>query len=127
QRDVVILRIDPARPRQATAQHREGLTYVTWDFEGCEQAGHQVLRLRRQVLVFRFRSSHQFAAHSHANFGIKGTLAISILSSTAYEFEVPQRASRQVIGTSNSPHQAGRRRLTMAARATATITTRVAF
>src|SRR5438132_711035 len=41
------------------------------------------------ALVFRFRSSHHFAAPSSANFGIKGTLAISILSSAAYGFEVP--------------------------------------
>jgi len=31
------------------------------------------------TLVSRFRSSHHCAAHSFANFGIKGTLAIMIL------------------------------------------------
>lgn len=34
-------------------------------------------------LVLRFRSSHQFAAHSSANFGIKGALGISTFSSAA--------------------------------------------
>src|SRR5207253_770025 len=61
----------------------------------CLQLGH---------LVFRFRSSHHFAALSSANFGIKGTLAISILSSAAYGFEVPTRDCRELIGTSNPPH-----------------------
>src|SRR5437870_3593711 len=55
-------------------------------------------------LVFRFRSSHHFAAPSSANFGIKGTLAISILSSAAYGFEVPTRDCRELVGTSNPPH-----------------------
>src|SRR5712691_6517184 len=56
-------------------------------------------------LVFRFRSSHHFAANSGANFGIKGTLAMSTLSSAAYGFEVPIRDCRELIGTSNPPHQ----------------------
>src|SRR5712691_6276611 len=49
------------------------------------------------ALVFRFRSSHHFAAPSSAHFGIKGTLAISILSSAAYGFEVPTRDCRELI------------------------------
>jgi hypothetical protein len=40
------------------------------------------------VLVSRFRSSHHCAAHSFANFGIKGTLAIYD-SSAVFGFEVP--------------------------------------
>ena len=55
-------------------------------------------------LVLRFRISHHFAAHSSAKFGIKGALAMSTLSSAAYEFEVPMSGCRKVIGTSNSPH-----------------------
>src|SRR5215216_6534386 len=55
--------------------------------------------------VFRFRSSHHFAAPSSANFGIKGTLATSIRSSAAYGFEVPTQDCRELIGTSNPPHQ----------------------
>src|SRR4051794_40764928 len=39
-------------------------------------------------LVTRFRSSHHCAAHSFANFGIKGTLAIYD-SSAVFGFEVP--------------------------------------
>src|SRR6185436_14942099 len=39
-------------------------------------------------LVSRFRSSHPCAAHSFANFGIKGTLAIYD-SSAVFGFEVP--------------------------------------
>ena len=39
-------------------------------------------------LVSRFRSSHHCAAHSFANFGIKGTLAI-YHSSAVFGFEVP--------------------------------------
>src|SRR3954465_4437517 len=39
-------------------------------------------------LVSRFRSSHHFAAHTFANFGIKGTLAIYD-SSAVFGFEVP--------------------------------------
>jgi hypothetical protein len=38
--------------------------------------------------VSRFRSSHHCAAHSFANFGIKGTLAIYD-SSAGFGFEVP--------------------------------------
>src|SRR5207342_3880249 len=40
------------------------------------------------MLVSRFRSSHHCAAHSFANFGIKGTLAIYD-SSAVFGFEVP--------------------------------------
>src|SRR3954454_7870735 len=40
------------------------------------------------ILVSRFRSSHHCAAHSFANFGIKGTLAIYD-SSAVFGFEVP--------------------------------------
>src|SRR5690349_10619713 len=43
------------------------------------------------MLVSRFRSSHHCAAHSFANFGIKGTLAIND-SSAVFGFEVPTRA-----------------------------------
>src|SRR5215216_7807570 len=43
------------------------------------------------------------AARSHANFGIKGTLAMSTLSSAAYGFEVPRRDCHELIGTSNPP------------------------
>jgi hypothetical protein len=59
---------------------------------------------RRCGLVLRFRISPHLAPSSGAKFGIKGALAISMLSSAAYEFEVPKRACRQLIGTSNSPH-----------------------
>ena len=38
----------------------------------------------------RFRSSHHCAAHSFANFGIKGTLAIHD-SSAGFGFEVPKQ------------------------------------
>src|SRR5436305_15195580 len=55
-------------------------------------------------LVLRFRSSHHFAADSSANFGIKGALAISMLSSAVFGFEVPTRACCKLIGTSNPPH-----------------------
>src|SRR4051812_23439912 len=40
------------------------------------------------TLVSRFRSAHHCAAHSFANFGIKGTLAIYD-SSAVFGFEVP--------------------------------------
>src|SRR6476646_7077350 len=40
------------------------------------------------MLVSRFRSSHHCAAHSFANFGIKGTLALYD-SSAVFGFEVP--------------------------------------
>src|SRR3979411_1342364 len=40
------------------------------------------------ILVSRFRSSHHCAAHSFANFGIQGTLAIYD-SSAVFGFEVP--------------------------------------
>src|SRR4249919_3410069 len=43
---------------------------------------------RDHALVSRFRSSHHCAAHSFANFGIKGTLAIYD-SSAVFGFEVP--------------------------------------
>src|SRR5215212_3628709 len=46
-------------------------------------AGEETLHL-----VSRFRSSHHCAAHSFANFGIKGTLAIYD-SSAVFGFEVP--------------------------------------
>src|SRR3982750_1274227 len=39
-------------------------------------------------LVSRFRSSHHCAAHSFANFGIKGTVALYD-SSAVFGFEVP--------------------------------------
>jgi hypothetical protein len=42
------------------------------------------------LLVFRFRSSHQFAAYSRANFGIKGTLAILMCSSAASDLKFLQ-------------------------------------
>jgi hypothetical protein len=38
-----------------------------------------------ETLVLLFRSSHQFAAHPSANFGIKGALEISTSSSAAHE------------------------------------------
>jgi hypothetical protein len=41
-------------------------------------------------IVSRFRSSHHCAAHSFANFGIKGTLAIYD-SSAVFGFEVPKQ------------------------------------
>src|SRR3954467_6990410 len=43
---------------------------------------------RHARLVSRFRSSHHYAAHSFANFVIKGTLAIYD-SSAGFGFEVP--------------------------------------
>ena len=54
-------------------------------------------------LVSRFRSSHHCAAHSFANFGIKGTLAIYD-SSAVFGFEVPTQRAAIMIGTSNPPH-----------------------
>src|SRR6478672_1517118 len=45
---------------------------------------------RGHALVSRFRSSHHCAAHSFANFGIKGTLAIYD-STAVFGFEVPIR------------------------------------
>src|SRR3979490_1185472 len=81
-------------------------------------------------LVSRFRSSHHCAAHSFANFGIKGTLAIYD-SSAVFGFEVPTKTrgyndrnfkstalnlvwfcirrsyeglAANMIGTSNAPH-----------------------
>ena len=54
--------------------------------------------------VLRFRISHHMAARSGAKFGIiRNTRKIDI-SSAAYEFEVPKRARRELIGSSNSPH-----------------------
>src|SRR3954449_3561053 len=49
-----------------------------------------MVRPRIRGLVSRFRSSHHCAAHSFANFGIKGTLAIYD-SSAVFGFEVPTR------------------------------------
>ncbi len=46
---------------------------------------------RELPLVSRFRSSHHCAAHSFANFGIKGTLAIYD-SGAGFGFEVPTQA-----------------------------------
>src|SRR5258707_3596517 len=47
-----------------------------------------IAKLGSCYLVSRFRSSHDCAAHSFANFGIKGTLAIYD-SSAVFGFEVP--------------------------------------
>src|SRR5258707_6338627 len=47
-----------------------------------------IAKLGSCYLVSRFRSSHYCAAHSFANFGIKGTLAIYD-SSAVFGFEVP--------------------------------------
>src|SRR5436190_13390099 len=58
---------------------------------------------RNGPLVSRFRSSHHCAAHSFANFGIKGTLAIHD-SSAVFGFEVPTQRAAIMIGTSNPPH-----------------------
>jgi len=40
--------------------------------------------------VFRFRSRIRFAVSSHANFGIKGTLAILMFSSAALDLKFLQ-------------------------------------
>src|SRR3954462_631465 len=68
------------------------------------------------MLVSRFRSSHHCAAHSFANFGIKGTLEIYD-SSAVFGFEVPTQtrghndrnfkstALWPGSGTSNPPHE----------------------
>src|SRR3954467_5506333 len=47
-----------------------------------------IAKLGSCYLVSRFRSSHHCAAHSFANFGIKGTLAI-YASGAVFGFEVP--------------------------------------
>ena len=64
------------------------------------QRQHLALR----SLVSRFRSSHSFAAPSHANLGIKRTLA-SITWSCGFGFEVPLPVCGLVGGTSNPPHE----------------------
>jgi hypothetical protein len=64
----------------------------------CTDASH------RSPLVFRFRSSHQFAAHSRANFGIKGTLAMLMFSSAALDLKFLQEPAANFVGTSNPPH-----------------------
>ena len=51
----------------------------------------RALAAGNDALVSRFRSSHHCAAHSFANFGIKGTLAIYD-SSAVFGFEVPTQA-----------------------------------
>jgi hypothetical protein len=55
------------------------------------------------TLVSRFRSSHHCAAHSFANFGIKGTLAIYD-SSAVLDLKFLHKRAAIVIGTSNPPH-----------------------
>jgi hypothetical protein len=55
------------------------------------------------ALMHRIRSSHHIAARPFANFGIEVQWQL-IDSSVAFEFEVPERMCRNVIGTSNSPH-----------------------
>src|SRR5215831_8161012 len=52
--------------------------------------GRDIVCRARNRLVFRFRSSHQFAAYSRANFGIKGTLAILMFSSAALDLKFLQ-------------------------------------
>ena len=53
----------------------------------------------------RFRSSHHCTAHSFANFGIKGTLAIYD-SSAVLDLKFRHKPAAIMIGTSNPPHQA---------------------
>src|SRR3954468_2685845 len=55
------------------------------------------------VLVSRFRSSHHCAAHSFANFGIKGTRAI-YESSAVLDLKFLHKRAAITIGTSNPPH-----------------------
>ena len=55
------------------------------------------------ALVSRCRSSQAFAAHSYANFGIKGTLA-SIMLLVPFEPEVRNRTRGAVMRTSGSGH-----------------------
>src|SRR4026209_1386216 len=63
------------------------------------------------VLVSRYRSSHHCAAHSFANFGIKGTLA-TYDSSAGFGFEVPTQTrgynDRNFKSTALAPLRAAR-------------------
>src|SRR6476659_6124734 len=54
-------------------------------------------------LVSPFRSSHYCAAHSFANLGIKGTLAIYD-SSAVLDLKFLHKRTAIMIGTSNPPH-----------------------
>jgi hypothetical protein len=44
QREMVVFRVDPTRPRQAAAHHGEGLANRLRHFDSGEQAGHDNLR-----------------------------------------------------------------------------------
>jgi hypothetical protein len=61
------------------------------------------LRLGAEALVSRFRSSHEFAARSDANFGIKGHWQLYD-SSAAFEPEVRNQICREIVRTSGSRH-----------------------
>jgi len=65
--------------------------------------GRHLLRDGPQALVSRFRSSHHCAAHSFANFGIKGTLGIYD-SSAVLDLKFLHKRAAIMIGTSNPPH-----------------------
>src|SRR3954471_13581477 len=70
-----------AGPRDERSNSRRQRMRALWISTGGEDG---------RSLVSRFRSSHHCAAHSFANFGIKGTLAIYD-SSAVFGFEVPTR------------------------------------
>src|SRR3954471_20237683 len=75
------------RTRSRAALHR----HIAERGRGIARPGHDDRALSsfaERVLVSRFRSSHHYAAHSFANFGIKGTLEIYD-SSAVFGFEVP--------------------------------------
>src|SRR5262249_60545558 len=49
QREMIVLRIDPARARQASAQHRQRERDIPGNFEGGEQAGRFFRREPRRI------------------------------------------------------------------------------
>jgi hypothetical protein len=76
--------------RRPRPQRAGGSTGARRPRGGARERRHEATGGLRGRLVSRFRSSHHCAAHSFANFGIKGTLAIYD-SSAVFGFEVPTR------------------------------------
>jgi len=61
-------------------------------------------RCRRQELVSRFRSSHTLATHLNANFGIKGTLANSMILVPLLNPKFANALAARCVRTSGSRH-----------------------
>src|SRR5437016_14384470 len=55
------------------------LTLAKWETVSGQFGGYLSRNFQSTTLVSRFRSSQALAAHSRANFGIKGTLALMTL------------------------------------------------